>query len=125
MPRGHGTRSWEMALGPGQDPRRLGEGEAYGFGTDGATGAFADARAWGSLQRRFGTAVEDREDGGWAREPGSAFFLRTREPASGAELAAFAVTSDGSHPVWVGRSADGHVVGVVVLVDGMPAPAAP
>ncbi|WP_327414547.1 hypothetical protein [Streptomyces sp. NBC_01233] len=31
-----------------------------------------------------------------------------------------AAGSDGVHPVWVGRSAHGDVVGVVVLVDGMP-----
>ncbi|MFI8390656.1 hypothetical protein [Streptomyces sp. NPDC085540] len=51
--------------------------------------------------------------------------MRTREPVSGAELAAFAVCSDGGHPVWVGRSADGDVVGVVVVIDRMPELAAP
>ncbi|MFF2792767.1 DUF4241 domain-containing protein [Streptomyces sp. NPDC058049] len=117
--------SWEMALRPGDDTRLLRAGEAYGFDTDGAMGAFADAGAWGPLRQRFRAAIEDRGDEGWTGHTGSAFFRRTREPASGAGLAAFALGSDGGHPVWVGRSADGDVVGVVVLVDGMPALAAP
>ncbi|MFF4447961.1 DUF4241 domain-containing protein [Streptomyces sp. NPDC001502] len=41
------------------------------------------------------------------------------------EAYGFALGSDGGHPVWVGGSADGDVVAVVVLVDGMPALAAP
>lgn len=118
--------SWEMALRPGDDTRLLREGEAYGFGTDGAMGAFADAGAWAPLQQRFVVAVTDRGDEGWMKEDaGSAFFRRVRGPGSGVGLAAFAVGSDGTHPVWVGRSASGDVVGVVVLVDGMPALAAP
>ncbi|MEU2764416.1 DUF4241 domain-containing protein [Streptomyces sp. NPDC007094] len=48
------------------------------------------------------------------------FVQRTRDEASGGELTAFATTGDGTYPVWVGRSEDGEVVGVVVLVQGMP-----
>ncbi|WP_328962899.1 DUF4241 domain-containing protein [Streptomyces virginiae] len=119
--------SWEMAMAPEDDPRLLGEGEVYCFSTDGATGAFADAREWGALQQLFDRAMAggDPDPDGADADPLSMFLVRTREPASGAELAAFAVSSDGGHPVWVGRSADGDVVGVVVLVDGMPALAAP
>ncbi|MEK2493662.1 DUF4241 domain-containing protein [Kitasatospora purpeofusca] len=112
--------SWEMALRPCDDTRLLGEGEAYGFGTDGATGAFADAAAWGPLQRLSRQAMEDDDPEAWRYGDGSVYFLHTREPGSGAELVAFAVSSDGVHPAWVGRSADGDVVGVVVLVEEMP-----
>ncbi|WP_241518941.1 DUF4241 domain-containing protein [Streptomyces sp. CB03238] len=48
------------------------------------------------------------------------YFLRTQDEASGGELVAFATTGDGTYPVWVGRSADGDVAEVVVLVEGMP-----
>lgn len=119
--------SWEMLMAPEDDPRLLGEDEVYCFSTDGATGAFADAEEWVALQALFDRAMGSGDpDAGWTRtDPLSMFLARTREPSSGAELAAFAVTSDGGHPVWVGRSADGDVVGVVVLVDGMPGLAAP
>ncbi|MFD7911195.1 DUF4241 domain-containing protein [Streptomyces sp. NPDC059752] len=116
--------SWEMAMAPEDDPRLLGEGEVYCFSTDGATGAFADARAWGPLQERFDRVMAGDSDEG-EPDDGSTFLVRTREPVSGAGLAAFAVCSDGGHPVWVGRSADGDVVGVVVLIDRMPELAAP
>lgn len=117
--------SWEMVMAPEDDPRLLGEGEVYCFFTDGATGAFADARAWGPLQERFDRGMADGDPDRGEPDADSIFLLRTREPVSGAELAAFAVCSDGGHPVWVGRSADGDVVGVVVLIDGMPELAAP
>lgn len=50
----------------------------------------------------------------------STYLLRTRDQASGGELAAFATTGDGTYPVWVGRSDAGEVVGVVVLIEGTP-----
>ncbi|THA85603.1 DUF4241 domain-containing protein [Streptomyces sp. A0592] len=111
--------SWEMALAPEDDVRLLEDGHVYGFGTDGATGAFADAGAWVPLQERVHQVVDHTDQDG-EDFTGSMFLLRTREPESGAELVAFAVCSDGCHPVWVGRSADGDVVGVVVVVDEMP-----
>ncbi|MEU2878135.1 hypothetical protein [Streptomyces sp. NPDC007070] len=48
------------------------------------------------------------------------YLSRTRDQASGGELAAFATTVDGTFPVWVGRSEAGEVVAVVVLAEGMP-----
>ncbi|WP_372351148.1 DUF4241 domain-containing protein [Streptomyces sp. KL116D] len=114
--------TWEMARRPVDDPRLLREDEIFGFGTDGATGCFADAGAWEPLLALFGKGLiegdpdlapdvfEDIED--------SMYLLRTRDRASGGELVAFATTGDGTYPVWVGRSETGDVVGVVVLVDG-------
>ncbi|MFE6907722.1 DUF4241 domain-containing protein [Streptomyces erythrochromogenes] len=113
--------SWEMALAPEDDVRLLQNGHAYGFGTDGATGAFADAVAWGPLQESVDRAMDHNDPDDAEDFTGSMFLLRTREPESGAELVAFAVCSDGYHPAWVGRSAEGDVVGVVVVVDEMPA----
>ncbi|MFE7107288.1 hypothetical protein ACFU98_03515 [Streptomyces sp. NPDC057575] len=56
----------------------------------------------------------------WDRANDCMYLLRTRDQASGGELAAFATTGDGTCPVWVGRGEAGEVVGVVVLVEGMP-----
>ncbi|MCL6735934.1 DUF4241 domain-containing protein [Streptomyces neyagawaensis] len=112
--------SWEMGLGPDDDPRLLGENEIFGFDTDGATGCFADAGAWESLRRLFERHVVGGEPGVGEDTPDSMYLLRTRDEASGGELVAFATTGDGTYPVWVGRSADGDVAEVVVLVEGMP-----
>ncbi|MFB7714125.1 DUF4241 domain-containing protein [Streptomyces sp. NPDC056105] len=98
--------------------------EPIGFDTDGATGCFADAGAWEPLLALFEKGLiqgdpnldpevyEDISD--------SMYLLRTRDQASDGELVAFATTGDGTYPVWVGRSEAGEVVGVVVLVEGMP-----
>ncbi|MEU6011091.1 DUF4241 domain-containing protein [Streptomyces sp. NPDC047453] len=114
--------TWEMARRPDDDPRLLRENEI--FDTDGATGSFADAGAWEPLLALFEKGLiqgdpdldpdvnEDISD--------SVYLLRTRDQASGGELAAFATTGDGTYPVWVGSSEAGKVVGVVVLVEGMP-----
>ncbi|MCX4683504.1 hypothetical protein [Kitasatospora purpeofusca] len=64
--------------------------------------------------------MADNDPEAWRYGAGSAYFLHTREPGSGAELVAFTVSSDGVRPAWVGRSADGDVVGAVVLVEEMP-----
>ena len=53
-------------------------------------------------------------------DDGSMFMQRTWDEASGGELMSFATTGDGTYPVWVGRSEAGEVIGVVVLVEGMP-----
>lgn len=116
--------TWEMAFRPDDDPRLLRENGIFGFDTDGATGCFADAGAWEPLLALFEKGLiqgdpnldpdvyEDIND--------SMYLLRTRDHASGGELAAFATTGDGTYPVWVGRCEAGEVVGVVVLVEGMP-----
>ncbi|MFG3495094.1 DUF4241 domain-containing protein [Streptomyces sp. NPDC047928] len=112
--------SWEMGLGPDDDPRLLGENEIFGFDTDGATGCFADAGAWDSLHQLFERHLVQGEPGAGEDIPDSMYLLRTQDKASGGELVAFATTGDGTYPVWVGRSADGDVAEVVVLVEGMP-----
>ncbi|WP_434594779.1 DUF4241 domain-containing protein [Streptomyces sp. A5-4] len=112
--------SWEMRLGPDDDPRLLGENEIFGFDTDSATGCFADAGAWESLHRLFERHLVQGEPGAGEDIPDSMYLVRTRDEASGGELVAFATTGDGTYPVWVGRSADGAVAEVVVLVVGMP-----
>ncbi|MEU9865550.1 DUF4241 domain-containing protein [Streptomyces sp. NPDC047971] len=112
--------SWEMALGPDDDPRLLGENELFGFATDSATGCFADAGAWPSLHRLFERHLVQGEPDAGEDITDSLYLLRTRDEASGGELVAFATTGDGTYPVWVGRCADGEVAEVVVLVDGMP-----
>ncbi|MEU9237839.1 DUF4241 domain-containing protein [Streptomyces subrutilus] len=112
--------SWEMGLGRDDDPRLLVEDEVFGFDTDGATGCFADAGAWASLQELSERHLVRGEPGVGEDIRDSMYLLRTRDAVSGGELVAFATTGDGTYPVWVGRSADGDVAEVVVLVDGMP-----
>ncbi|WP_432079669.1 DUF4241 domain-containing protein [Streptomyces sp. YPW6] len=114
--------TWEMALGPDDDPRLFIEQQIAGFDTDGATGCFADAGAWEPLIALFERGLIQGEsdlEGYEDIDDGSMFVQRTRDEASGGELTAFATTGDGTYPVWVGRSEDGEVVGVVVLVEGM------
>ncbi|MER6912494.1 DUF4241 domain-containing protein [Streptomyces sp. NPDC000594] len=112
--------SWEMCLGPDDDPRLLGADGIFGFDTDGATGCFADAGAWAPLHRLFERSLVQGEQEAGEAIPDSMYFLRTRDEATGGELVAFATTGDGTYPVWVGRSGDGAVAEVVVLVEGMP-----
>ncbi len=45
--------TWEMALGPDDDPRLFIDKQIAGFDTDGATGCFADAGAWEPLIALF------------------------------------------------------------------------
>ncbi|MEU2393771.1 DUF4241 domain-containing protein [Streptomyces sp. NPDC007369] len=115
--------TWEMALGPDDDPRLFIEQQIAGFDTDGATGCFADAGAWGPLLALFKRGLIQGGpdlDGYEAIDDGSMFMQRTWDEASGGELMAFATTGDGTYPVWVGRSDAGEVAAVVVLVEGMP-----
>ncbi|MFJ4776196.1 DUF4241 domain-containing protein [Streptomyces sp. NPDC088762] len=113
--------SWEMALRPGDDLRLFIDDQISGFDTDGATGCFADAGAWGSLLALYEKGLIQGDPDAAETISDSMYMLRTRDRASGAELVAFATTADGTYPVWVGRCAAGEVVGVVVLVEGMPA----
>ncbi|MFC8582983.1 DUF4241 domain-containing protein [Streptomyces sp. NPDC057217] len=115
--------TWEMALGPDDDPRLFIEQQTAGFDTDGATGCFADAGAWKQLTELFERGLIQEEpdlDGYEGIDDGSMFMQRTWDEASGGELTTFATTGDGTYPVWVGRSQAGEVIGVVVLVEGMP-----
>ncbi|GGZ08027.1 hypothetical protein GCM10010343_37740 [Streptomyces avidinii] len=105
--------AWEMALGPGHDTLRLRAGEAFGFGTDGATGAFGDAGVWQDLRDLL-------ERANWQGSPeagrlaGSAAGMHLDGGDLGADLAVFCTSGDGVYPVWVGRSAAGEVVCVDV-----------
>ncbi|MFK3733832.1 DUF4241 domain-containing protein [Streptomyces sp. NPDC088090] len=116
--------TWEMAYRPGDDPRLLPDGGISGFVTDGATGCFADAGAWEHLLALYEKGLIGGDPGldpdAYEDISDSMYLLRTRDRASGGEFVAFATTGDGTHPVWVGRSRAGEVVGVVVLVEGMP-----
>ncbi|MFE5485912.1 DUF4241 domain-containing protein [Streptomyces sp. NPDC056527] len=116
--------TWEMALRPDDDRRLFIENEFSGFDTDGATGCFADAGAWEPLIALFEKGLiqgdPDLNPDVYEDISDSMYLLRTRDQASGGELAAFATTGDGTYPVWVGRSEAGEVVGVAVLVEGMP-----
>ncbi|MFE0604400.1 DUF4241 domain-containing protein [Streptomyces sp. NPDC058892] len=115
--------TWEMALGPDDDPRLFIEQRIVGFATDSATGCFADAGAWEPLIALFQQGLFEGEqdlDGCEDIDDGSMFMQRTRDEASGGELMAFATAGDGTYPVWVGRCEAGEVVGVVVPVEGMP-----
>ncbi|MFE1828875.1 DUF4241 domain-containing protein [Streptomyces yangpuensis] len=115
--------AWEMALGADDDPRLFIEKQIAGFDTDGATGCFADAGAWESLVALYERGLIQGEPdlhGYEDIDDGSLFMQRTWDEASGGDLMAFATTGDGTYPVWVGRSAAGEVVAVVVLIEGMP-----
>ncbi|MCX4782461.1 DUF4241 domain-containing protein [Streptomyces sp. NBC_01264] len=116
--------TWEMALRPGDDLRLFIEDQISGFDTDGATGCFADAGAWEPLLALFEKGLvqgdPDLDPDSYEDISDSMYILRTRDRATGAELAAFATTGDGTYPVWVGRCEAGEVVAVVVLVEGMP-----
>ncbi|MFD7439844.1 DUF4241 domain-containing protein [Streptomyces sp. NPDC059909] len=111
---------WQMALGADDDLRLLGDGEAYGFSTDSATGCFADAAAWGPLQRLFERALIENDPDAGEHLSDSTYILRTTDRNAAADLTAFATCGDGTYPVWVGRSASGDVVCVAVTVDYLP-----
>ncbi|MCX5402652.1 DUF4241 domain-containing protein [Streptomyces sp. NBC_00335] len=116
--------TWEMALKPDDDLRLFVDDQISGFATDGATGCFADAGAWEPLLALFEKGLiqgdPDLDPDVYEDINDSMYLLRTRDQATGGELAAFATTGDGTYPVWVGRTEAGEVAGVVVLVDGMP-----
>lgn len=105
--------AWEMAIGPGDDTLRLRAGEAFGFGTDAAMGAFGDAGVWQDLRdlleraHRPGSPQADRL-------ASSAAGVHLDGGGLGADLAVFYTGGDGVYPVWVGRSASGEVVCVDV-----------
>ncbi|MDT0399185.1 MULTISPECIES: DUF4241 domain-containing protein [Streptomyces] len=105
--------AWELALGEGEDPRLLLDGHAYGFGTDGAAGAVADAAAWQTLSGKVRRSCS--EEGGDACVSLGEGHLHAADETTGSDLVSFRTGGDGTWPVWFGRSATGAVVSVVVI----------
>ncbi|MCF4140818.1 DUF4241 domain-containing protein [Streptomyces sp. Tue 6430] len=106
--------TWELALSGDEDPRLLLDGHAYGFGSDGATGGFADAAAWETLSgkvRRYYEAQDDTSSCEYLDEG----HLRAVDEATGSCLVSFCTGGDGTWPVWLGRSAAGELVSVLVI----------
>ncbi|MGV9453751.1 DUF4241 domain-containing protein [Streptomyces sp. NPDC003635] len=103
--------SWELALSEGEDPRLLLDGHAYGFGTDGAAGSFADAAAWETLSDKARRHYEDHT----ACESLGNGYVRAVDQTTGSDLVTFCTGGDGTWPVWLGRSAAGTLVSVVVI----------
>ncbi|MFE4049469.1 DUF4241 domain-containing protein [Streptomyces sp. YIM B13518] len=102
-----------MALSGGEDPRLLLDGHAYGFGTDGAAGAVADAAAWEALPGKVRRYDEERDDDACAFLGDG--HLHTVDEATGSDLVSFHTGGDGTWPVRLGRSAAGDVVSVLVV----------
>lgn len=105
--------AWELALSEGEDPRLLLNGHAYGFSTDGAAGSFADAAAWETLSGKVRRYYEAQDDG--ACESVSDGHIHAVDEATGSNLVSFCTGGDGTWPVWLGRSAAGELVSVVVI----------
>ncbi|MFJ2744382.1 DUF4241 domain-containing protein [Streptomyces sp. NPDC087440] len=103
--------SWEMGLAPGEDLRMVREGEGYGFGTDTASGSFADAAAWPVLAPRFREAAGGEPPEAVRQGDGC---LLAVDPATGGGLLYFLTGGDGGYTVWLGRDAAGEPVSVVV-----------
>ncbi|GAA2102212.1 DUF4241 domain-containing protein [Kitasatospora saccharophila] len=104
--------SWTPAVPPGGDPRLLGDGECFGFGTDSATGSFADADARPSLSARYKQYLTSRVKDGV--ETFDYSYAKVTDAGTGAGLLGFPLGGDGTVPVWIGRDTDGAVAAVVV-----------
>ncbi|MBX9628434.1 MAG: DUF4241 domain-containing protein [Gemmataceae bacterium] len=131
----NGPVAWEMALRPGQDPATLPLGHFFGYGVDGGTGCFADARVVELLQperEEFARrALEPRKVGvvtwddmlsertpffrqpaeGWGRGPSRAgWYVEVLADADGgANLVAFpSGIGDGSYASYWGLDAAGE-----------------
>ncbi|MFI6288445.1 DUF4241 domain-containing protein [Streptomyces sp. NPDC051018] len=89
--------SWELALLPGEDPRLLRDGDAYGFGVDSGMASFMDA-----------AAVQEVVGGDHRLGEGQVAGVRLAfldGSDSGADLVAFeSGWGDGTYPVWIGRT---------------------
>ncbi|MFF4393935.1 DUF4241 domain-containing protein, partial [Streptomyces sp. NPDC001552] len=95
------------------DTLQLRAGEAFGFDTDGATGAFGDAGVWQDL-RDLLERVHRPGSPEAEKLASSAAGMHLDGGGLGADLAVFYTGGDGVYPVWVGRSASGEVVCVDV-----------
>ncbi|MFD9459475.1 DUF4241 domain-containing protein [Streptomyces sp. NPDC060027] len=105
--------TWEMGLGEGEDPRLLLDGHAYGFGTDAATGGFADASGWKVLSGKIRRYYDEGDES--AAEFVTDGCLRATDEETGGDLVSFCTGGDGTWPVWLGRSATGELVAVAVI----------
>lgn len=105
--------AWELALSGDEDPRLLLDGHAYGFGTDSAAGGVADAAAWETLSGKVRCYYEDQD--GSACVSIDDGHLHAVDEATGSDLVSFCTGGDGTWPVWLGRSAAGDVVSVLVV----------
>ncbi|MEU9381473.1 DUF4241 domain-containing protein [Streptomyces sp. NPDC048279] len=110
--------SWELALSEEDDVRLLREDEIFGFDTDGAAGAFADASGWEELADKYRRYLVEQEDN--AGETVSDGYMRTTDEATGSDLVSFYTGGDGTYPVWLGRASTGKPVSVVVVVSYLP-----
>ncbi|MEU7417581.1 DUF4241 domain-containing protein [Streptomyces antibioticus] len=105
--------TWELALSEDEDPRLVLDGHAYGFDTDTASGGFADAAAWETLSEKVRRYYDQEDDD--ACESISDGYVRAVDEKTGSSLVSFYTGGDGTWPVWLGRSATGDLVSVVVI----------
>ncbi|MFD5757497.1 DUF4241 domain-containing protein [Streptomyces sp. NPDC127044] len=110
--------SWELAPAEEDDVRLLREDEIFGFDTDGAAGAFADASGWEVLADRYQRYLVEQEDD--AGETISDGYMHTTDEATDSDLVSFYTGGDGTYPVWLGRASTGKPVCVVVLISYLP-----
>ncbi|MET8952144.1 DUF4241 domain-containing protein [Streptomyces sp. NPDC004393] len=105
--------TWEMGLSEGDDPRLLLDGHAYGFGTDGAAGSFADASGWETLSEKYRSFLMDSD--GSAADNIADGCVHATDEETGSDLLSFYTGGDGTYPVWLGRSDSGELVAVAVI----------
>jgi hypothetical protein len=95
-----------MGLSEGDDPRLLLDGHAYGFGTDGAAGSFADASGWETPSEKYRSFLTGRDES--AAVSIADGCIRASDEETGSDLVSFYTGGDGTYPVWLGRSATGR-----------------
>jgi hypothetical protein len=107
--------AWELALRPGEDPNTLGDDELLGIQGDIGMASFFDAAAVPGLAEL--TEDWDQPQGLWPELLDTIERDRSAEvedPATGTNLIVFDIGwAHGTHPIWIGRAADGEVACVV------------